>query len=635
MENYITSALYTFESQTFEDFEKKCKLLDEKDKNNQNVENFYTYSTYYQCKKCLEFFETKKILQKHISKVHEGKRYKCELCGQVFDQKKTLNIHVTRSHKTPEKIKTECYHCHKITVNKDSNGLCDNCDKKLSPVLILTRIKEDSIEPSTSHTVIQSNKKVNSTKPENIHVPSTSHVVIKSNKKANSLVYNYLVRNYHFDVAIEFMKLVGSLEDVRGGPVLEDMFTHYMKSMKSNAKVITDNKQYLKIVKLNEEYHDHIQNFQPKVGSQLDQVVLYLILEDLKTYNLSVKLTWSYLIRNLKEFQWMSIRHFSICKGGETEIMMKNYEELISKARVNNPKIFCDEILKNSSTGAKWKLIMIGVFLSKGLTKVRHAFDVLNRIMKDVKSQNFVKGRYSIEEDYVIKETVQKYGNSKETWEKLRVELNRSRACDIRQRYEEKLTKNIVKAPNFYWSIEEDKLLIDCLFKNSSLKNPKYISSLSKKNVRDSKADEKIDRTAEAIGDRWIQVLGPLLLQYHQGTINTPWKYSVLQYIYENKVESQTEVGRHMTEINKSFPWLNINVVKNALKNKNSDVQTILHQYAKTAMKTFKGKPTHSKRALKRCEEIIEYYDPKGELSEYKFCKIHDKCLKSHGCGSL
>ena len=42
-----------------------------------------------------------------------------------------------------------------------------------------------------------------------------------------------------------------------------------------------------------------------------------------------------------------------------------------------------------------------------------------------------------------------------------------------------------------------------------------------------------------------------------------------------------------------------------------------------------------SKRALKRCEEIIDYYDPTGELSEYRFCKIHQNCLKSHGCGSL
>ena len=60
---------------------------------------------------------------------------------------------------------------------------------------------------------MKSKNKVNSNKPEIIPVPCTSHVVIKSNKKLNSLVYNYLVRNYHFDVAIEFHQLVGSLDD--------------------------------------------------------------------------------------------------------------------------------------------------------------------------------------------------------------------------------------------------------------------------------------------------------------------------------------------------------------------------------------------------------------------------------------
>ena len=64
-------------------------------------------------------------------------------------------------------------------------------------------------------------------------------------------------------------------------------------------------------------------------------------------------------------------------------MIMKNYEELISNARVNNPTKFCEEIFKNLSVGMgktiseniKWKLIMIGVFLAKGLTKVRHALD--------------------------------------------------------------------------------------------------------------------------------------------------------------------------------------------------------------------------------------------------------------------
>merc|ERR1712241_960094 len=117
--------------------------------------------------------------------------------------------------------------------------------------------------------LIKSNKKVDSNKPENMTIPSTSHSLIQSNKKVNSLVYEYLVRNSHIDVAIDFKQLVGPLEDISGGVVLEDMLTHHVKPMKSNAEVIADKEKYLKSVKLNNEYQDHIQNFQPKVGSQL------------------------------------------------------------------------------------------------------------------------------------------------------------------------------------------------------------------------------------------------------------------------------------------------------------------------------------------------------------------------------
>ena len=107
-ENNFTKTFFTFENKTFEEFETKCELLDKTE--NEYDENFFTYAY-----------------------------YRCDFCDKDFDFKKSLNIHVTKKHK--------CYYCHKITVTKDNNGLCDKCDKKLSPVLILTRIKEDSIKP--------------------------------------------------------------------------------------------------------------------------------------------------------------------------------------------------------------------------------------------------------------------------------------------------------------------------------------------------------------------------------------------------------------------------------------------------------------------------------------------------------
>ena len=105
-------------------------------------------------------------------------------------------------------------------------------------------LSDDDNTKDKSHSKLNNrgsgNAKVNSNKPEIIPMPSTSHTVIQSNKKLNSLVFNYLVRKYHFDVAIDFKQLVGPLEYVKGGPVLEDMVIHYMQPIKSNTKISQD-----------------------------------------------------------------------------------------------------------------------------------------------------------------------------------------------------------------------------------------------------------------------------------------------------------------------------------------------------------------------------------------------------------
>ena len=90
-------------------------------------------------------------------------------------------------------------------------------------------ISTDTPMPSTSQRLYKSNKKVGLNKPENIPKPSTSHTLTKSDIKMNSLVFEYLARKKHFDTAIDFQNLVGPLKDVRKGPVLEDMLTHYMQ----------------------------------------------------------------------------------------------------------------------------------------------------------------------------------------------------------------------------------------------------------------------------------------------------------------------------------------------------------------------------------------------------------------------
>ena len=319
---------------------------------------------------------------------------------------------------------------------------------------------------------------------------------------------------------------------------------------------------------------------------------------------------------------------FSKCKGGEEELIKINFEKLISLAKVTNTKLFCKEILENIHPRTysekfhiipeyvKWKLILIGTFLAKGLTKVRHVLEVLLKALELANPNNYVKGKFSSEEDKIITQHVEKNGNTPQTFKKLCSELNRSTTSNIKKRYDIYLDENR-KSPavkqNKNWSTEEDMILIDCLLPNKSMRNSDYVSSIKLKQLRESKVDQKINRVLDAISAHWRGSLSPLLLQYHQGTVNTPWKYQLLKYIYENKIMSAKELDPK--KIKKSFPWLNASSASACFRGlKEYNTEKPLHEVAKIYMKRYKHKPALSEKQMERCEKVLQYYDPKGEM---------------------
>ena len=80
----------------------------------------------------------------------------------------------------------------------------------------------------------------------------------------------------------------------------------------------------------------------------------------------------------------------------------------------------------------------------------------------------------------------------------------------------------------------------------------------------------------------------------------------MLEYIYENKVMSVSDIREHMTEINKHFPWLDILSISVCYKGSVYNTKEPFYEIAKNAMQRYKGKPAHTKKALKRYKEIIE-----------------------------
>merc|ERR1712218_6886 len=107
-----------------------------------------------------------------------------------------------------------------VIVSNEPTSVLDMETEALS--CVKTSSSAESLIPSS---VLE--MELNSNKPENIHVPSNSHTLIKSKKEANSLVFDYLVRHSHFEVAYNFFEFVGPLEDVKDGPILEEILTDY------------------------------------------------------------------------------------------------------------------------------------------------------------------------------------------------------------------------------------------------------------------------------------------------------------------------------------------------------------------------------------------------------------------------
>ena len=164
----------------------------------------------------------------------------------------------------------------KVIVSKEPRAMLDkeaqasSCVKTSSNVLDM-ETQATNATPSTSQALIKSNKKVNSLVLG--YSTYSSHTLINSKKEVNSLVFDYLVRLSHLEIAHDFIELVGPLEDVKEGPVLEEMFQihkmcewakmhHITRRIEINTDLLEDSEIH--------EYHNYVQNFQPQPSEELE-----------------------------------------------------------------------------------------------------------------------------------------------------------------------------------------------------------------------------------------------------------------------------------------------------------------------------------------------------------------------------
>ena len=108
---------------------------------------------------------------------------------------------------------------------------------------------------------------------------------------------------------------------------------------------------------------------------------------------------------------------------------------------------------KNGESKTTWQELATKLGADHPYSIQRHYHNLL---------KNFVKGKFTKEEDKIILNYVKIHGNNTQTFKNLREELNRSSTTSIRKRIEYLQNKPSKKRSS--WQIEEDIMLMEHFF---------------------------------------------------------------------------------------------------------------------------------------------------------------------------
>jgi hypothetical protein len=173
--------------------------------------------------------------------------------------------------------------------------------------------------------------------------------------------------------------------------------------------------------------------------------------------------------------------------------------------------------------------------LAQELPYVRFSTDVLGRAKLILYKSN---GKFSKDEDEVILAEVKKNGTGIESWKNLAKILKRNAPCNIKAHYELKL----MEASYFSgaYTIEEDKVILEQLFKGRKKIGIKDINAIQRKSLLP--AVSKLYRPINNLNSHWYVKLKPILLSYHLGVLHFDWKESFANYIVDKKPMTMQEV---------------------------------------------------------------------------------------------
>ena len=178
---------------------------------------------------------------------------------------------------------------------------------------------------------------------------------------------------------------------------------------------------------------------------------------------------------------------------------------------------------------------VVGCYLAQDLPFIRYSTDVLGRARRIL---YFKRGTFSSKEDKIILAKVEKSGDSIETWQKLALMLKRIDQQAIRRHFETKL-----KGDEYFtgcWTLEEDKFILEQLFKGKKEINIEGIRASQRRNLLP--AVGKLNRPICYINYHWLYKLKPILLTHYLGIDSFAWEERFANFIIEKKLDSKQKV---------------------------------------------------------------------------------------------
>ena len=166
-------------------------------------------------------------------------------------------------------------------------------------------------------------------------------------------------------------------------------------------------------------------------------------------------------------------------------------------------------------------------------------------------SQIFVKGKFSPDEDKIIREHVDQHGKDITSLRKLAEILNRGSTESIRRRHDRLMSENDYNTSSVgpkAWKVEEEGMLIRYIF--DTRLNLKGIRNRQDINLIENISENEFSECAEVLKrhtgscyHHWTGVIVPALKTHFLGLpLNGGWKLDMMSYIVRNKIKHEKEL---------------------------------------------------------------------------------------------